>query len=132
MKQLYEIGTAQYFTYTTPAFLKKNEKVEEHWVIRNVKYIYANNEEEAKEKYKNWFFKEYKTIMQGWGNWYTQSKGVDLLTMRDSQIDITETKIISIDNKYLDVNYETLKENMQAENFKEWWFDNGRCNQIPE
>lgn len=28
------------------------KKAEEHWVIRNVKYIYANNEDEAKEKYK--------------------------------------------------------------------------------
>lgn len=131
MKQLYEIGTAQYFTYTIPAFFKKNIKVEEHWVIRNVKYIYANNEEEAKEKYKNWFFREYKEITQGWGNWYLESDGVNVL-MHEDWIDITETKIISIDNKYLNVKYEELKENMQVEDFKEWWFDNGRCNRIPE
>ena len=132
MKQLYEIGTAQYFTYTYLALFKKNRKVEEHWVIRNVKYIYANNEEEAKEKYKRWFFQEYKEIIHGWGNWYLTYDGVDLWTMCDSQIDITETKIVAIDNKYLNVKYETLKENMQVEDFKEWWFDNGRCNRIPE
>ena len=49
MKEIYEIGTVQYFTYTSFSFSKK---AEEHWVIRNVKYIYANNEDEAKEKYK--------------------------------------------------------------------------------
>ena len=130
LKQIYEVGTAQYFTYTTFLFFKK--KVEEHWVIRNVKYIYANNEEEAKEKYKQWFFREYKGIIQGWGDWYLTSNGVDLYTMSDKNISITKTKIIAIDNKYLNVKYEALKENMQAEDFKEWWFDNGRYNRIPE
>ena len=131
MKQIYEIGTVQYFTYTYPALFKRNRKAEKHWVIRNVKYIYANNEEEAKEKYKHWFFSEYKSIIQGWGNWYLKSDGVNVL-MHEDWIDITETKIISIDNKYLNVKYEELKENMQVEDFKEWWFDNGRCNRIPE
>lgn len=129
MKQIYEIGTAQYFTYTIPMLFKK--KVEEHWVIRNVKYIYANNEEEAKEKYKNWFFSEYEKITHGWSNWYLESDGVDIM-MRERWIDITETKIIAIDTKYLNVDFETLKEDMHAEDFKEWWFDNGRCNCIPE
>lgn len=131
MKQIFEIGTAQYFTYTIPAFFKKNIKTENHWVIRNVKYIYANSEEEAKEKYKNWFFQEYEKIFQGWGNWYLTSDGVDLWSMDDNHVDITETKIVAIDNKYLNIKYETLKENMQVEDFKEWWFDNGRCNQLP-
>ena len=130
MKQIFEIGTVQYFTYTTLSFFKK--KVKEHWVIRNVKYIYANNEEEAKEKYMNWFFQEYKEIIHGWGNWYSTSEGVDLWTMRDGNIDITKTKIIALDSKSLNVKYEILKENMQVEDFKEWWFDNGRCNRIPE
>lgn len=131
MKQIYEIGTAQYFTYTIPAFFKKNIKVREHWVIRNVKYIYANNEEEAKVKYKNWFFEEYTKITHGWGNWYLESDGVDIM-MNEKWIDITSTEIVVIDNKYLNINYEKIKKNMQAEDFKEWWFDNGKCNQIPE
>ena len=132
MKQIFEIGTAQYFTHTIPALFKKNIKVEEHWVIRNVKYIYANNEEEAKEKYNNWFFKEYKAITHGWGDWYLTSNGVDPFYMHESNIEITETKIVAIDNKQLNVNFDKLKEDMQVEDFKEWWFDNGRCGQIPE
>ena len=51
--------------------------------------------------------------------------------MDDNHVDITETKIVAIDNKYLNIKYETLKENMHVEDFKEWWFDNGRCNQLP-
>lgn len=102
--------------------------MEEHWVIRNVKYIYANNEEEAKEKYKRWFFKEYKEIVRDCGNWFFTSDGVSLFKMNDSNIDIIETKIIAIDNKYLNVNYEDLKENMQADDFKEWGFNGGRYN----
>lgn len=132
MKQIYEIGTAQYFTHTIPTFFKKNRKAEEHWVIRNVKYIYANSEEEAKEKYGRWFFIEYATIIGGWGNWYTTSDGVNIFSMSDRNIEITETKIVVLDNKYLNVKYETLKENMQVEDFKEWWFDNERYSCIPE
>lgn len=131
MKQIFKIGTIQYFTYTVPAFFKKNFKITKHWVIRNVKYIYANNEEEAKEKYKDWFFIEYTKITHGWGSWDSESDGVDIF-MNECWIDIKSTEIVAIDNKYLGINYEKLKNNMQAENFKEWWFDNGRCNQIPE
>lgn len=40
------------------------------------------------------------------------SDDVSLFKMNDSNIDIIETKIIVIDNKYLNVNYEDLKENM--------------------
>lgn len=115
MKQIYEIGTAQHFTHTIHAFFKKNRKAEEYWVIRNIKYIYANSEEEAKEKYKNWFFIEYETIIGGWRNWYTTSNGVDIWTMRDKNIDIIETKIVALDNKYLNVKYETLEKNMSVE-----------------
>ena len=134
MKQIYKIGTVQYFTYTIPPvfrFSKKPPEITKHWVIRNAKYIYANNEEEAKEKYKNWFFKEYTEITHGWGNWYSESNGT-YITMEEDWIDITSTEIIIIDDKNINVNYEKLKENMQADNFKEWWFDNGRCNQLPE
>ena len=129
IKKIFEIGTTQYFIYKTPFFLFFNEKAKnrimekEHWVIRNVKYIYANTEEEAKEKYRKWFFKEYKKITRECLDWFLWSDGVDIM-MNESLIDITFTDIVSIDNEYLNVNYEKLKDNMQAENFKEWWFDN--------
>lgn len=124
MKQLYKIGTKQEFTYATLRFFKKNIKTEEGWVVRNVKYVYANSPEEAKEKYLNWFFKEYRGIIKGWRNWYCGSDNLNLF-MEDKYIDITSTKTVLIDaEKDIDVNYETLRENMQAENFKEWWFDN--------
>lgn len=121
MKQIYKIGTKQDFTYTIPAFLKKNIKVEEHWVIRNVKYIYASSEEEAKEKYTDYYFVEYENITNGWGDWYLASEGANLL-MHEELIDITKTTIIIIQNGALDVNYMTLKNEMPAEDFKEWWF----------
>lgn len=60
-----------------------------------------------------------------------RNDGVDLWSMDDRNADITEIKIVAIDNKNLNVKYETLKENMQVGDFKEWWFDNGRCNQLP-
>ena len=123
MKQVFEVGTAQYFTYSFPSLFKRNRKITENWVIRNVKYIYAGNEEGAKEKYKNWFFKEYKQITHGWGNWYLTSDKVDML-MSESLINITSTEIVVLDNKYINASYEDYRKNMQADDFKEWWFDN--------
>lgn len=129
MKQVFKVGTIQYFTYTIPAFFRKNVKVSNYWVIRNVKYIYSETEEEAKEKYKDWFFKEYNKIISG-GGWYLESDGVPI-DMYEEWADIISTEIIVLDDKYDNSNYETYKSNMQANDFKEWWFDNGRCNYIP-
>ena len=55
MKKIYKIGTKQEFTYTSIFNLFK-KKINEYWVIRNVKYVYAENELEAKTLYQNWFF----------------------------------------------------------------------------
>lgn len=122
MKKIYKIGTRQNFTYRISPFLKKPVNFEEHWVVRNVKYIYANNAEEARDMYERWFFREYQWITKGWGNWYCESVGTHF-TMDEGKINITSTKIVLVDDeKDIDVNLETLKENMQAENFKEWWF----------
>lgn len=130
MKQIFKIGTKQFFTYTTytvSAFFKKNVKVQKYWVVRNVKYIYANNEQEAKEKYKKYFFKEYKRITYVYSDWYSASEGVDFM-MNENRINIISTKIVSIDNECFE-NYDELKENMLAEDFKDWWFCNSKCNQ---
>lgn len=120
MKKIYKIGTKQNFTYTTFKFFKKIK--EECWIIRNVKYIYSDNQEDAKEKYMKWFFKEYESI-KGWRDWYLESDNVDILDMDINRTNITSTIPVLIDDdKDIDVNYEKLKENMQVENFKEWWF----------
>jgi len=126
LKKIFKVGTTQHFTYTIPILLKGN-KIEKHWVIRNVKYIYSNNEE-AKENYKNWFFEEYKEITKNWQNWYLCSNDdVDPYDMNEKLINIMFTEITIIDDK-VKMNCKELIEKMQAENFKEWWFDNGECN----
>ena len=129
MKKIYRVGTKQDFTYKPSkkfnAFIIGDFKAGEYWIVRNVKYIYANDREEAKEKYKKWFFKE-QQITYGWGNWYIISDGVNSM-MDERNIDITSTEIVSIrEDDGINENIETLKEHMQAENFKEWWFDD--CN----
>ena len=78
----------------------------------NVKYIYANNEQEAKEKYKKYFFKEYKRITYGHSNWYSVSEGVDFM-INENRIDIISTEIVFINNECYE-NYEYLKENMSS------------------
>ena len=123
MKKIYKIGTKQNFTYATIKFFKKVIKTEEHWIVRNVKYIYADNKEEAKEKYEKWFFYEPKEIISGWANWYWKSEGASVM-MNENRINITSTKIVSIDaEEDINASFDILRENMQAENFKEWWFD---------
>lgn len=126
MKKIYKIGTKQEFIYAPYKLFGKKINPEKHWVIRNVKYIYANNKEEAKAKYEKGFFIEYPSIMNRWGNWYLESKGISIF-MREKHIDITSTKIVLIDeDKDIDVNLKTLVENMLAEDFKEW-FNDGCC-----
>lgn len=47
MKKLYNVGTAQFFSYTIyPDIFSKNKepKVEKYWVLRNKKIIYAESE----------------------------------------------------------------------------------------
>lgn len=123
MKKIYKIGTKQDFTYATIKFFKKVIKTEEHWIVRNVKYIYADNKEEAKEKYEKWFFYEPKEIISGWGNWYWKSEGASVM-MNENRINITSTKIVVVNaEEDVNVSFDILRENMQAENFKEWWFD---------
>lgn len=121
MKRIYKIGTRQDFTYATIKFFKLNIKTEDHWIVRNVKYIFASNPEEAREKYEKWFYWDYKKITMGWGDWDARSNGVSVM-MNENRINITSNTIVLIDEcEDIDVNIETLKENMQAENFKEWW-----------
>lgn len=123
MKKIYKIGTKQDFTYATIKLFKKVIKTEEHWIVRNVKYIYADNKEEAKEKYEKWFFYEPKKIISGWGDWYWQSEDASVV-MNENRINITSTKIVTIDvEEDINASFDILRENMQAENFKEWWFD---------
>lgn len=126
MKKIYTIGTKQSFTYAVLKFFNKIIKTEEHWVVRNVKYIYANNEEEAVEKYKKWFFYMPKRITHGWGDWYMESEGANVM-MNENRVNITSTQIVFIDEENIDINFETLRKHMQAENFKEWWFDWQDC-----
>lgn len=102
MKKIYKIGTKQEFIYTTLKFFGKKIKTEKCWIIRNVKYIYANNQEDAKEIYMKWFFKEYKSI-KGRDNWYLESDNVNIWMDEDSA-DITSTTVVLIDNdKDIDV-----------------------------
>lgn len=125
MKKIYRIGTKQDFTYKNSKLHKLifEFKDGDYYVVRNVKYIYANNREEAKEKYEKWFFRKDEYITVGWGDWYMWSDGADCM-MSEKCINITSTKIVSInEDEDVNVNIETLKKSMQAENFKEWWFD---------
>ena len=128
-KRIYHIGTIQYFTYTEPKFLKRNEKTEQHYLIRNVKPIYAESKDVAIEKYKKLFYIEYQSI-HGWGDWYEWSNGVSI-EMYDKAVEIVGLIIMSVETTE-NFTYGYYRENMNAEDFKEWWFDNGRCNQIPE
>lgn len=57
----------------------------------------------------------------GWDDWDARSNGVSVM-MNENRINITSNTIVLIDEgEDIDVNIEILKENMQAENFKEWW-----------
>lgn len=71
MKKLYSVRTAQFFSYTTyPGIFSKNKepKVEKYWVLRNKKFIYAESEKVAEEKYSEWFKKTYIGVTRGWEN----------------------------------------------------------------
>ena len=130
MKQLYEVGTVQYFTYKSinRRFFKKINKTENHWVLRNVRYVYANNEDEAKDKDNKNFYKERKEVIRGWSDWKVCSNGATPL-MKEDMINIIDTKVVA-SNKF-NVSVNCLKDNMTASDYRDWWFDYGKDTYIP-
>lgn len=122
MKKLYSVGTAQFFSYTTYSgmFSKNKElKIEKYWVLRNKKFIYAESVKVAEEKYSAWFKKTYTGVTRSWGDWDIWSDGVGY-DMDEDCIEILSEELFT--SEKIDVNIEELKKNMQAENFREWWF----------
>lgn len=120
---LFEVGTHQSFIYNKPA-LKKNGENGDHSIFRNVKYIYATNDEEAKEKYKRWFYIERQPVFTGTGNWDITTEGVNLY-MEDKYTTIKEESI-KIRKREVNVSADKLCKNMCAENFRDWWFDGNK------
>lgn len=69
MKKIYSVWTVQFFSYTIyQGIFRKNKepKVKSCWVLRNRKFIYAENEKAAEEKYSAWFKKTYIGVTRGW------------------------------------------------------------------
>jgi len=122
IKKVFKIGTIQYFTYNIPRSFFSKDKSEEHWIIRNVKPIYAQSKEDAIKKYHKCFYREFNQITYGWGNWFLTSDDSVGIEMYEDWIEITKTVIESIetDGVYTFVDY---KKEMLADDFKEWWFD---------
>ena len=118
---LFEVGTYQSFIYNKPAFLKKNRENGDHIIFRNVKYIYATNDEEAKEKYKRWFYIERQPVFTEKGNWNIITEGVNL-DMEDKYVMIKEESI-KIRKGEINVGIDKLCKNMHPENFKDWFFN---------
>ena len=89
--------------------------------FRNVKYIYAINDEEAKEKYKKWFYIEHQPVFTGKGNWNTITEGVNL-DMENKYVTMKE-ETIKIRKREINVGIDKLCKNMHPENFRNWFFD---------
>lgn len=122
MKKIYSVWTVQFFSYTIyQGIFRKNKepKVKSCWVLRNRKFIYAENENAAEEKYSAWFKKTYIGVTRGWGDWDMWSDEVSYY-MDDDCIKILSEGLVTLEK--INVNIEELKKNMQAENFREWWF----------
>ena len=58
-------------------------------------------------------------MTRGWGDWDIWSDGVGY-DMNEDCIEILSEELFT--SEKIDVNIEELKKNMQAENFREWWF----------
>lgn len=122
VKKLYSVWTVQFFSYTTYQGIfriNKEPKVKSCWVLRNRKFIYAENEKAAEEKYSAWFKKTYTGVTRDRGDWDMWSDGVGY-NMYEDCIKILLEGLVTSEKIY--VNIEELKKNMQAENFREWWF----------
>lgn len=125
MKKIYKVGTyleleVKYFGGLLGNVLKKTE---EGWLIRNSKYIYAESVEEALNKYDRLFGEQYESI-KGWGDWYNHSNNIDIWC-HDKTIKITDQYFTIIEEDYEPKNIQSLKENMSAYDFRNWWHDAG-------
>ena len=76
--KVYNVVTIQYFDYESLVFKKKNRVIKEVFLMRNLKFIYASNNEEAIEKYNKNFRKDYGNSITGWGDWFYYSDEVSI------------------------------------------------------
>ena len=123
MKKIYKVGTyleleVKYFGGLFGTILKKSEK---GWLIRNIKYIYAESIEEALNKYDRLFGEQYESIT-GWGNWYEHSDNIDIWC-HDKTTKIIDQYFTIVEENYEPKNIQSLKENMSAYDFRDWWHD---------
>lgn len=119
MKNVYIIGTVQYFTYPSILLFKRKT----HWILRNVKPVYAYNKKEAIEKYRLHFYKKYNKIKYECRNWYSRSDDSIDITMSEIFVKIIKTDVVELDISDI-YTFDDYQKNMTGNDFKEWWFDN--------
>lgn len=124
MNKVYIVGTVVKFTYKEPSFFKKNDR-KEGKIIRKVRFIYAESELAAKNKYQENFFAECKTYDDAIRE-STTHEGFDhyeffLNSNRyDVKIYENEIKLLTCNTKQTIDDYKNF---MLPEDFRNWWWD---------
>lgn len=120
MKQVYTIGTIVSFTYETTSWFKKITK--DAYIIRNVRYVYAESESAAKEKYKKYFYNHCNTYKEAC-NESTYHEGFDPSELRYCpKIKMDKNEITRLYAKK-PAKLDDYKQFMLPDDFRDWWWD---------
>lgn len=126
MKKIYEVAThldlkINYFKRMGALFNRILKTEEDAWVKFNAKYIYAETEEEALNKYEKLFGEEYTSF---WDlmRWCESSKNISIFT-DSKKVDVVDVHFYIIEEDCQSQNISKLKENMSAYDFRDWWHD---------
>lgn len=128
MKKIYKVAThldlkINNFKNMGGLFNRLIKKSEDAWVNLNVKYIYAKTVDDALNKYEKLFGEEY-TCFENWMRWLESSENIDIFT-DNKKIDIIDQYIYVVKEDCQTENITTLKVNMSAYDFRDWWHDAG-------
>lgn len=126
MRKIYKLALMQYLTYEPLWIFKAIVKPKDYWIIGHVRYVYANNLDEAKEKYKMLLFKDFDRVVLEWMDWYELSDEQIFFLLNKRRLHIGRVEIVLLEDESktsINVGLDELKKYMSIEDFKSWWFD---------
>lgn len=118
MKKLF--ASCIYQTFDAQISRKKKQS---GFAFRNVKYFWCETQEEANQKYERLYNVFIDKVVTGWGE-IVHSKNFDLMMYECAYSNI---KCEVVDYPvYETISIDTLKENIGADDFAEWWFSHNK------
>ena len=125
--RLYKVKTLVELTIETNWLFKK--KKHGCYFTYKSKYIYAKDKDEARMKYGDYFFTPIENGFDKENLWYfklyaeTWSKSMEFNLAFNQKVIHSHTSIYVLEDNVI-ANFNEVKDNMTAQDFRDWWYKN--------